>query len=82
MTLKRECEDGKSENSREDNGERRPSDSAKPKSLIKPVESGGKTRGVKKVSFCDDNSMEKLRNNLIFMQKELKSDLCFSLTSR
>jgi hypothetical protein len=32
--LKRECGDGKSENSREDNGERRPSDSAKPKSLI------------------------------------------------
>jgi hypothetical protein len=31
MKLKRECEDGKSENSCEDNGERRPSDSAKPK---------------------------------------------------
>ena len=43
IKLKRECEDGKSENSREDNGERRPSDSAKPKLLIKPVESGGKT---------------------------------------
>jgi len=43
LKLKRECEDEKSENSREDNGERRPSDSAKPKSLIKPVESGGKT---------------------------------------
>jgi hypothetical protein len=42
MKLKRECEDGKSENSREDNGERRPSDFAKPKSLIKPVESRGK----------------------------------------
>ena len=40
----------KSENSREDNGERKPSNSAKPKSLIKPVESGGKNRGVKKVS--------------------------------
>jgi len=63
MKLKRKCKDGKSENSREDNGERRPSDLAKPKpkSLIKPVESGGKTRGVKKVSLCDDNSVEKLK---------------------
>jgi hypothetical protein len=61
MKLKRECEDGKSENSREDNGKRRPSDSAKPKSLIKPVESGGKTQGVKKVSLWDDNSVEKLK---------------------
>jgi hypothetical protein len=43
MKLKKECEDEKSENSREDNGERRPSDSVKPKSLIKLVESGGKT---------------------------------------
>jgi hypothetical protein len=33
----------KSENSHEDSGERRPSDSAKSKSLIKPVESGDKT---------------------------------------
>jgi hypothetical protein len=47
MKLKRECEDGKSENSLEDNGGRRPSDSAKPKSLIKPVESGGKTRATR-----------------------------------
>jgi hypothetical protein len=39
MKLERECEDGKSENSREVNGERRPSDLAKPKLLIKPVES-------------------------------------------
>jgi hypothetical protein len=30
------------------------------KSLIKPVESEGKTRGVKKVRLCDDNSVEKL----------------------
>jgi len=42
MKLRKECEGGKSENSREDNGERKPSDSAKPKSLIKPVESRGK----------------------------------------
>jgi len=57
LKLKRECEDGKSENSREDNGERRPLDSAKSKSksLIKSVESGGETRGVKKVNLCDDN---------------------------
>jgi hypothetical protein len=61
MKLKRECEGWKSENLSEDNGERRPSDLAKPKSLIKPVESGGKTRGVKKVSLCDDNSVEKLK---------------------
>jgi len=40
MKLKGECEDGKSENSREDNGESRPSDLAKPKSLIKSIESG------------------------------------------
>ena len=55
-------------NSCEDNGERRPSDSAKPKSLIKSVESGGKTR-VKKVSFCDDNSVEKLKKKPNFYAK-------------
>ena len=54
MKLKKEYEDGKSENSREDNGERRQSDLAKPKLLIKPVESGGKTQRVKKVNLCDD----------------------------
>jgi hypothetical protein len=43
MKLKSECDDEKSENSREDNCERRPSDSAKPKSLIKLVKSRGKT---------------------------------------
>ena len=62
------CEDIKSENSHEDNGERRPSDSAKPKSLIKPVESGGKTR-VKKVSLCDDNSVERLQKQPNFNTK-------------
>jgi hypothetical protein len=61
MKLKKECEDTNSENSREDNGERRPSNSAKPKSVIKSVESGGKTRGVKKVSLYDDNSVEKFK---------------------
>jgi hypothetical protein len=69
MKLKRECEDEKSGNSREDNGERRPSDSAKPKSLIKPGESGAKTRGVKKVSLCDDNSVEKLKKQTNFYTK-------------
>jgi hypothetical protein len=69
MKLKRDCEDRKSENSLEDNGERRPSDSAKPKSLIKLVESGGKTRGVKKVSLCDDNSVEKLKKQPNFYAK-------------
>jgi hypothetical protein len=69
IKLKRECEDGKSENSREDNGERRPSDSTTPKSLIKPVESAGKTRGVKKVSCCDDNSVEKLKKQPNFYTK-------------
>jgi hypothetical protein len=64
MKLKRECE-----NSREDNGERRPLDSAKPKSLIKSVESGGKTRGVKKVSLCDDNNVEKLKKHPNFYAK-------------
>jgi hypothetical protein len=43
MKFQREWEDWKSENSRDDNGERRSSDSAKPKSLINLVESGGKT---------------------------------------
>jgi hypothetical protein len=56
------------ENSCEDNGERRPSDSAKPKSLIKPVESGGKTR-VKKVCLCDDNCVEKLKKRPNFYSK-------------
>jgi len=69
MKLKKECEDGKSENSHEDNGERKPSNSAKPKSLIKPVESGGKNRGVKKVSLCDDNSVEKLKKQPNFYAK-------------
>jgi hypothetical protein len=69
IKLKKECEDGKSENSREDNGERNPSDSGKPKSLIKPVESGGKNRGVKKVSSCDDSSVEKLKKQPNFYAK-------------
>jgi hypothetical protein len=37
---------------------------------------------VKKVSLCDDNSAEKLKKQLDFYTKELKSDLCFSLISR
>jgi len=69
MKLKMQCEDGKSENSRVNNDERRPSDSAKPKSLIKPVVSGGKNRGVKKVSLCDDNSVEKLKKQPNFYAK-------------
>ena len=43
IKLKRECEDGKSENSREDIGERKPLDLNESKSLIKPVESGAKS---------------------------------------
>jgi hypothetical protein len=43
MKLKRECEDEKSENSCVDNGERRPSNSTNFISLIKPIESKGKT---------------------------------------
>ncbi|KAL3566434.1 hypothetical protein D5086_031849 [Populus alba] len=62
IKLKKECEYGKSENSHEDNGERKPSDSAKPKSLIKPVESGGKNRGVKKF---DDVFPEDIPNGLL-----------------
>jgi hypothetical protein len=69
MKLKRECKDRKSENSREDNVERRPSDLAKPKSLIKPVKSGGKTRGVKKVTLCNDNSVVKLKKQPNFNAK-------------
>jgi hypothetical protein len=69
MKLKKECEDGKSENSSEDNGERKLSDSAKPKSLIITVESGGKNQGLKKVSLCDDNSVEKLKKQPNFYAK-------------
>jgi hypothetical protein len=69
MKFQREWKDWKSENSRDDNGERRPSDSTKPKSLINLVESGGKTRGVKKVSLCDDNSVEKLKKQPNFYAK-------------
>ena len=69
MKLKRECKDRKSENSREDNVERRPSDLAKPKSLIKPVKSGGKTQGVKKVTLCNDNSVVKLKKQPNFNAK-------------
>ena len=36
--------------------EKRSSDPTKSKLVIKPVESREKTRGVKKVSLCDDNS--------------------------
>jgi hypothetical protein len=69
MKLKKECDDGKSENSCEDNGKRKLSDSAKPKSLIKAVESGGKNRGVKKVSLCNDNNEEKLKKQPNFYAK-------------
>ena len=69
MKLKRECEDEKSENSCVDNGERRPSNSTKFISLIKPVESKGKTRRVKKVSLCDDNSVEKLNKPNFYTKK-------------
>jgi hypothetical protein len=65
MKLKRECEDGNSENSRADNGERKPSDSAKYRSLIKPVKNG-----VKKVRLCDDNSVEKLKKQPNFYAKK------------
>jgi len=78
MKLKKECEDEKSENSREDNCERRSSDLAKSKSLVKLVESGGKTRGVKKVSLCDDNSVEKLKKQPNFYAKgaKIRSVVC------
>jgi len=59
LKLKRECEDGKRENLNEDMSERKPLDSSNSKSLIKLVESGGKTQEVKKVSMCDYNSMKK-----------------------
>jgi hypothetical protein len=62
MKLKRECEDGKSENSHEDNGKRRPSDSAKSKSLLKPIKSAGKTREERKVILCDDKGVQLYQN--------------------
>jgi hypothetical protein len=46
------------------------------------AESGGKTRGVKKVRKGDENCVEKLRNNPIFMLERVRSDLYFSLTSQ
>jgi len=42
LDLKGECEVREIENSCEDNGERRPSDSTNSKSIIKMVDSGGK----------------------------------------
>jgi hypothetical protein len=50
-------------------GQWRLSDSAKPKLLNKTVESGGKTRGVKKVSLCYYNSVEKLKKQPNFYVK-------------
>ena len=76
MKLKIKCEDRKRENSCEDNGERRPLDSAKSKSLIKSVESGGKTRGVKKVSLCDDNNMKKIKETTYFLCKKSSNQVC------
>ena len=81
MKLKRDCDDWKSENSREDISERRLSNLAKSKSLIKLVESGVKTRGVKKVRLCNDNIVEELKKQPNFYAKKLKSDMRFSLTS-
>jgi hypothetical protein len=59
-----------------DNGERRPSNSTNFISLIKPIESKGKTWRVKKVSLCDDNNVEKL-NKPNFYTKKLKSGIHF-----
>jgi hypothetical protein len=67
-------------NSRKEN-ERRPSDSAKPESLIKPVESGSKTRWVKKVSLCDDNSVEKLKKQLNFYAIEAQIRFVFFINN-
>ena len=64
-------------------GKSRLSYSSHSKSLIKPVESGGKTRGVKKVTMCHDNSAEKLKKQPnLYGKKKIKSNLCFSLTSQ
>jgi len=48
------------------------------------VESGGKTRGVKKVRKGDENCVEKLKKQPNFHARddEVKSDLYFSLTSQ
>ena len=64
--MKRECEVKKSKNSCEDNGERRPCerrtlDLTHFKSITKPVKSGGKAWGVKKISVSDDHCVEQLR---------------------
>jgi len=63
------------ENSCTHNGKRISSDSTNSKSIIKPVESRGKTREVKKVSVSDDHCVEKLRKQLNFYARkgEIKS---------
>jgi hypothetical protein len=48
LKLKRECQVRESENSCEENYERRPSDLVNSKSIIKPIESGDKTQELKK----------------------------------
>jgi hypothetical protein len=70
LKLKKECEVGKSENSCEDNGKRRPSYSTNFKSIIKVVESGGRTRVVKKVNVSNDHYVEKLKKQPNFYAKE------------
>ena len=61
-------------------GERGQSNSTKSKSLIKPIESGGKTHGVKKVSLCGDNNMEKLKKQPKFYTEEAQIKYVFFTT--
>jgi hypothetical protein len=68
--LKKECEVEESENSCKDNGEKRLLDLANSKSIIKLIESGGKTRGVKKISVSSDLCMKKIKETTKFLCKK------------
>jgi len=77
LKLKRKCEVRENENSCEENYERRPSDLANSKSIIKPVESGDKTQGVKKISVSNDHCVEKLRKPPSFYARDGKIKYMF-----
>jgi hypothetical protein len=77
LKLKRKCEVRENENSCEENYERRPSNLANSKSIIKPVESGDKIQGVKKISVSNDHCVEKLRKPPSFYARDGKIKYMF-----
>jgi hypothetical protein len=68
--LKKECEVEESENLCKENGEKRLLDLANYKSIIKLIESGGKTRGVKKISVSSDLCMKQIKETTKFLCKK------------